>query len=359
MNPIETFVKIYEKRSINTVKNYRSILKQYFNVIKKDPENYFTTKDQDAFKHDIEFYYDSISARPPKTRDTRLFCLKSFFLRNSIDIPSLFFKQLRESIKERGAISEDRVPKTEELKRILSHATIRERSWVLLALSSGMRIGEIIAITKDDLHLNEKTPYVLIPGNITKSGERRFTFLTNEAKESVLEWLEVRDEYLRKLTGKNNLIQAKPTTRYHNPKDTRVFPFSYCVMQRAWNTLLKKTHLDQEDKRTERKHLHVHVLRKFAKTRMLMSMREPMVNSIIGHSSYLSREYQKFDISQIAPEYEKAIPNLLIFETTPDLTEMNQELSDLKKDFRKVMEKWLIVKDDNERLEREIEKIKK
>lgn len=340
---IEQFVQRYEKRSQNTVKNYRSTLHQYFKTIKKDPNTYLSNRKEAQIKQDIQQYWDTLTDKPPKTRDAKLFCIKSFMMRNGIEIKNVFYKELRESVKDKGTVTQDRTPKTEELQKILQHARVRERAWILLGCTSGMRIGEILKLDMDDLHLDQNPPYIYLPGNTTKNGHPRFTFCTEETKEALIEWKRARPEYIKKLNGKNNLPRA--TRRYHNPNDTRLFPFSYIPFIVKWKELTKTLKMTEKDKRTGRQKLHIHCLRKFCKTRMLLSMPEPMVNHIIGHSTYLSQEYNRFEPEQIAPFYKKAIPDLSIMsspdqqETQKRIQRLEQENREMKEDIDRLMRK--------------------
>ena len=175
-DPIETFVQRYEKRSHHTMNNYRYILQSYFKTIQQQPNTYFTKRNETEIKQDITHYWDTISEQAPKSRDLKLACIKSFLIWNETEIKTRFYKELRESIKEKGALTEDYVPKTIDLQKMIQHANIRERAWILLASSSGMRIGEILKLEQNMLHLDQDPPYIQLPGRITKNGKKRFTF---------------------------------------------------------------------------------------------------------------------------------------------------------------------------------------
>lgn len=328
---MEEFIKKYEKRSKYTVRNYRGCLTQFYDAIKKNPDTYFDKITDDEIKKDVIKYLETITDKAPRTVDSRVYCLKSFFIRNKRKIEPIFWKDLLEDREEKGSISEDHIPTTDELKKMLTHAAVRERAWILLAATSGMRIGEIAQLIEDNLHLDEEPPRIFIPAKITKAKTKRFTFITNEAADAIKEWLEVKRDYLCKINGKNNFKSVPGSRRFHDVDTDLVFPFKYDAFKKAWHKLLKKTKLNQIDKRTKRHKLHIHCLRKFAKTRMLLTMPEAMTNFIIGHSGYLSKEYEKYEYVQIAPEYKKAMLNLSIFES-PGLGEVYSELEEVRRE---------------------------
>ncbi|MCK4902743.1 MAG: tyrosine-type recombinase/integrase, partial [Thermoplasmatales archaeon] len=269
MNIIDNFVKKYENRSINTVKNYRSQLNQYFNYLKVDPDTYFDNGHD--YKQDIRKYWDNkIKHRPPLVRTYILSVINSFLRRmGSIDIEKdtpYFWQELKDEVKGKRAITEDHVPSSDELKKILIHANAMEKAIFLIASSSGMRIGEIIQLTEDDIKTNENPCRIHIPGNITKNGEMRDTFVTNEAKEAYLQWMNVRKDYLCHIEGKLNFPQVKGKYR-RDKDDPRVFPITYVTCSLRWNKLLKNAKIiDKEtkkgyDKNTGRIKLHIHCLR--------------------------------------------------------------------------------------------------
>ena len=343
MGKIEQFVKRYEKRSHHTMNNYRYILQSYFKTIQQQPNTYFTKRNETQIKQDITRYWDTISEQAPKSRDLKLACIKSFLIWNEIEIKTRFYKELRESIKEKGALTEDYVPKTIDLQKMIQHANIRERAWILLASSSGMRIGEILKLEQNMLHLDQDPPYIQLPGRITKNGKKRFTFCTPEARDAIIEWLQVRTTYLQKINGKNNLPHAKKV--YHDPEDRRIFPFQYYPISCKFNQLTDIIKKGKKDERTKRAAFHIHCLRKYAKTRMQLSMPDAMVDFIIGHSGYLP-EYDVFEVEQIAPHYKKAMNDLCVF-SSPDNEETQQRIMRLERENREM-------KEDIDRLMRKI-----
>lgn len=339
---IENFVKRYEHRSMATVENYRYIVTKFFNIIKKDPNTYFNKPDETEIKKDITTYWGAICDQAPKSRDTKLFCIKSFMMWNEIELKTKFYKELRESEKEKGALTEDYVPTTDEIKRLLNHAKPRERAIILALCTSGIRIGELLKVEKDMLHLDENPPRIHLPGKITKNGHKRDIFLTSEARDSLKEWQQIREKYLDKLKGRNNLPKSK--RRYRDVNEPQIFPFSYNPIRDQWNKLTTTIKLGGKDARTNRRHLHIHVLRKWSNSRMLLTIPQPMVYLIIGHKGYL-QEYDKYGYQELGTYYKKAIPDLCIFgtpdqeETQKRIQRLEHENKDMKEDIQRLMVK--------------------
>jgi len=326
MNPIEQFVKRYELRSMNTVKNYRCTLNGFFKVIEKDPNTYFDVKDKTVYEKDITDYYLSIIKKAPKSRDARLFCVKSFFMRNGVDIQTYFWKDLSDMVKEKGSITEDEVPNLEQLQQLLNHAGPREHAWILFSSSSGTRIGEILQLKEDDVKLDEDPVRVLVSGMIAKKGYKRTTFISQEAKIELLKWLKIRQEYLDHVKEASHFVK-----RSKKDYTNLIFPFTYNTADVAWKKLLKKTGLYKIDERTKRITMSIHSLRKYAKTRMLYHMPEVEVNYIIGHRRYLSGEYERPEIERVAKSYKKAEGELSVFMSTRSEQDMKHQIEDQNK----------------------------
>ena len=60
-----------------------------------------------------------------------------------------------------------------------------------------MRIGEALQLELDDIDLDSDPAKISIRGEYTKSGDPRYTFISGETKEHILEWLKYRTEYLK------------------------------------------------------------------------------------------------------------------------------------------------------------------
>jgi len=331
-NEIEKFVSKYKDRSKNTVDNYRRILNAYFKVIDKEPtSDYFKQKEREL-KQDIEHYWETIKTHAPKTRNQRLYCIKSFLMRNGIELKTMFYRDLLDSIKEKGAITQDNVLTTEDIQKVLAHGNEKDRALILVLATSGMRIGELLKLEddKDTLYLDHDPPYIYLSGEITKNGYPRFTFITNEAKNAVIAWQRVKKDYLKRVQHKNNLPDV--INRVKDVNDTRLFPLSYSPVAERWRYFMRVIGKAEQDKRTNRTKLHIHSLRAWCNTKLGNTMPDIKRNYIIGHTQYLSQQYDKFKEADIADDYKRAMNDLAILEASQDLSGINEQLSDVIKE---------------------------
>jgi integrase len=219
---------------------------------------------RDPFK-DLLSFAASLADKPPKTCKAYVPAAKSF----------LEYTLNFEFTTKQSRLISSRLPKgkartveaeltRDTLKAILNQCDLKGRALFLFLASTGMRIGEALQITLDDLNLEADPPTVLVRQQYTKTGAQYYTFLTTEAKEALTEWLKVREAYLQSsLNRGRGLAKTAPGRGVKSPEDRRVFPFSHFVAEQMWYNALSKSQNETRDKSTNRRTLHIHMLRKW------------------------------------------------------------------------------------------------
>jgi len=258
--------------------------------------------------------------------------------------PPNYWRKLRKRAKGSRALTQDKVPTPEELKEILHYSNIQGKALFLVLATSGMRVNEGLHITLNDLYLNEKPARIEIPGFITKDGNPRNTFITDEAKDALNAFLKKRETYyFSKACNKD----MKKTI------DDRVFPFHYQTAWLMWQTIIKHAEKNKRDRATNRYKFHIHVLRKFFRSRMgnKNGIGVDMAEFLMGHEGYLTKEYRHYTVEELGKEYLKGTDRLLIFETPADTTDLHErldekdkEVKDLKQEIDRVRMELLEVK---------------
>ncbi|MEO5351233.1 MAG: tyrosine-type recombinase/integrase, partial [Magnetococcus sp. YQC-3] len=324
MDTIKEFLKGREKR---TQHNYGWILNQYFTEIKQNPNTYLSKKRD--FQQDITEWWNQHIDEVPKTRNTKLSILHSYFEHYEKTFPKKFWLGLRRKKKGSRAATLDRVPKPTEFKNMLLHGDIKDKALFLVLSSSGMRIDECLKITLPMIDLKHDPVLIKLPGTITKTGDPRITFISNEAKYYLLEWLKIREKYIKTAIDKTKHLCDK------KKEDNRVFPFSYDVARTRWDYLLKRTDLAEKDPTTNRYIIHIHCLRKFFLSQMKLEVPAVIPEALAGHEEYLDESYRRFTQEQLAEYYKKAESKLTILETPPDYSDVKKEIDDLKEQIRK------------------------
>ena len=83
--------------------------------------------------------------------------VKSFLIENDFELSDRFWKRLGKRVKGSRALTLDKVPSNEELRKILSHMNIQGKALFVILASSGMRIGECLKLKLSDLE--DGSPY--------------------------------------------------------------------------------------------------------------------------------------------------------------------------------------------------------
>jgi len=112
--------------------------------------------------------------------------VKQFLLEYDVEIKSKIWRNIRNRGKRYRPITENKIPTNEELKQILQYGGINARALFLVLSSSGMRIGEATKITWDDIDF--KTRKISIKAGYTKTDNSRYTFISEEALDALIEW---------------------------------------------------------------------------------------------------------------------------------------------------------------------------
>ena len=207
MSKVEDFLSQYSSQI--TVKNYRTALRHYFKVfypnlgLDEAVEEYFKTPKIEAeYENDFTKFFITIKDRPPITINVLISIVKQFLLENDVEFSEKFLRRLRRKRSGSGLVSTDRIPTGEELKRIISHMSLCWRAFILVLVSSGMRRGEALSMSLDDLDLTKIPARIHIRAKNTKSRTQRVVFISDEARIHLTEWLKIRPNILRKYAKK-------------------------------------------------------------------------------------------------------------------------------------------------------------
>jgi len=325
---IEEFLSNYS--SERTRHSYKFRLKEYFDYIKENPNTYI--RKGRNYEKDIEKFWKVHSLRPPKTRNQTLSAVRMFLEENDIEIKNKFWKKLRGRAKGKRALTQDKVPTNEELKEILHQGNINNRAFFLTLATSGMRVNEALHLSISDIELDKTPARINIPGKITKSGEPRITFITNETRDAVRAWLKKRDKYLLSVGNRFTGDRCE---------DERLFPYIYQTAWVMWRNLIRNAGKNVRDGTTNRYKFHIHSLRKFFRSRLPKTIGVDMTEYLMGHENYLSREYRHYTVEELGKEYLKGAERLLVFETPADTTDLHERLDTKDKqleEMQKTME---------------------
>jgi len=342
-------------RTQSTQYTYKSQLKKYFEFLKVSPDDYINNRKTDKeYKDDIFDYAVFLrkAGKSPNAQSGAVFCVKVFLRRNDIELNNGFWDDLFNSaVDVKNNIIVDHVPTQKELKQILQHAELKGRALFLMMASSGLRINEAVNLTFDDVDLTRNPAKIIVPFGMAKTSKRRTTFMSNEARNAVIQWcvnkskhqddngityeMTPRDFYIRTAISKCNIPNRKPVN------DNRIFPFSSVNARRIWNRLIRDAGLNDKDKNSschDYHKIHPHCLRKFFRTQLSTEIPVDVIESMMGHESL--HGYRQLSDAVLAEQYEQGVHKLLAFEFQAEPSELvkqqEQEITRLQEEVARM-----------------------
>lgn len=283
-------------RSDNTIKTYLTALKKFCEFNKIENLDELIEKAKKGF---IEinlliknFLINLVNKNiAPKTIKSWYSGIKKFFFVNELEVKNITIKSFN--------VHEDYLPSKVEIKKILEACDLRCKTIILILLSSGIRIDELRNLKLGDISLEKDPCKIRIRGYKAKERKPRITFISNEARNFLLKYLEKRKKF-EEINENSFLIATK------EGKQMSLQNLEY-ILNRVFRKFSKK-----EGKRWK---LHPHVFRKFFKTQLIASgIPGPIVDRLVGHSRYLASEYELYNEEQLAEWYKKGELSLTILD---------------------------------------------
>jgi len=278
-NQIQSYLdSVYVRsHSHETIRSYRNGLRKFesFLTRKRDCKLdgivvRIKSKEIDVYEILRDFVIDQDKQNfKPVTIEVAINAVKGYLRHNGIRIYSEDFKQvvrMPKKIKTREA------PLTKELLvRLLRNVSPKLQTVILVAVSSGMRIGELVQLTISDIDFESHPTKIRIRAETTKTRESRETFLTQEATNALRDYLK---RYFHWAEGKannhitNTLIFGRTSfskTKIRNDENLKSNTISAAkaLLQATLENSLKKTPnlaMRNEDGRYV---IHFHAFRKF------------------------------------------------------------------------------------------------
>lgn len=310
MKPVEQFLE--DLPAANTRAGYRSAIKNFLSYIHNDEhdrsdfpywfalaDRYVVSKDAEQAYNDLKRYLIAREKMSPTTRKTMKASITSWFTAQGWE-PGKDVKKVLQGKCKGGVRTMDRIPKVSELQTILSHAKQPINTIILILLSSGMRINELLSVMWDDVDLAADPCRIRVRGEHTKNGQGRITFCSKEAAEALRQWKDYYPQYV--IARQNHIRRGFP-----DPKN-RVFPMDDAGVRLAYQKVLVKAGCGKKDSSTGWLELHIHVYRKFFRSVLSKAPRtdsRDYVEKLMGHDGYLSNSYVRMDPEELAAFYQE------------------------------------------------------
>lgn len=313
--------------------SYRTALKYYYRFLDidnfKDMDNYFKSgrNIKDDFLNFIKVEKDIKNKRNTTSVVSKSSCIQRFLEYNDIIFTKKENRGFKRYIKVyTHKMSDEYTPTKNDIKRLLQYADVKMKTAILMLSSSGMRIGELMNLQINDIHLDNHIkgePLRLYLRN-TKTGTNRVAWISPEATESLQEWLITRDRYI-KTRDKRNFTNNKKV-------DNKLIPCHKKTVEKGFLLLTDKIGLCSQDKVTGFHKFTLHQLRKFFNSQLKFEAKLPerVVEIFMGHVGYLNGTYDQITERRLFEYYKEGMHSLLINEGFTDHQSVRNEIKDLK-----------------------------
>ncbi len=329
---IEEFLSNFHSES--TIRGYRCHLNQFFDVIKKDPDNYLKDVRKmengarldalDDYEKDVNKYWNWLIKKEfaPKTVYNGVNAVRQFLKQYRIQLDDIVWQNISRRGTGNKPITVDKPLTKEILREIFTHANAKSRSAFLIMASSGIRRKELMQLQENDIEWDTDPIKIRIrhtgkANQKIKSKYSRYSFITAEAALALREWMKVRKE--RGITNK------------------RIYPWNRTNINKAWVRLLKKAGYTMKDEQTNYYVYHLLMLRKFFRSEFGKHDRD-LCDFLMGHKHYLTENYWRKEEKEVQKEYQEGMHYLLIYETSVDSERLNSMEEQLEEKDKIIME---------------------
>jgi len=321
-NSVESFLRcIYgiKKEDIKSGKipapDYNQLFEMYL-ISKRDNDADF-----------IRFSEHLIETRPALSAKQTMTLTRYAMTYHGITISKGTSQDIRRETMKGSAATVDRVLNTQIINATLQHCTIQAKALFLCLGSNGARLNEMLSVSINDIDFNHHPVKMTFRGENTKTGQQRYTFISDEAAAAVQEWLKVRDQYIEMSNAKSKKLIEMGRASVKTTEDKRLFPFADASVTAWWNDALAASGELTKDDVTGRNQLRIHGFRKFFLSQMSLVISKEIGEFLAGHSAYLSGSYRRYDDETVAAEYLKAM-HMVTVTGSKQVKELENELKE-------------------------------
>ena len=321
------------RTALDGAKNgFRIFLKNKYNCNEIQLVTRIQNQELDVYKilNEYVIFLDKKGIKP-KTIRLWFSVVKGYFSHLQVEV---FAEKCKQRIKLPKVIRVKKEALTKEiLVKLLRNLDAKLETAVLVATSSGMRVGEIAGLTLADIEFNHEPVKINIRAETSKSREDRETYLTNEASEALKDYLKryfgwkedstnSQLEGLR-IFGRTSKIKTG-NVKGRLPKLEEQLTDAILLQKTLHRRIAKVPELNRLA-RNGRKGIHFHAFREFFYTVVSNVSGSNFAHALMGHHEYLDTYYALSEKQQIKM-YQKAVPYL----TVSDYSKIEQDLEKIQ-----------------------------
>jgi integrase len=332
----------YRTGIIGSKNGFRIFLKEKYNCDEIQIKNRIENEELDVYKilNEYVVYLDKKGIKP-KTIKQWFTVVKGYLTHLEVEV---FTEKCKQRVKLPKVLRVKKEPLTKEiLVKLLRNLDAKLATAVLVAISSGMRVGEISALTLADIELNRDPVKINIRAETSKSREDRETYLTHEASEALKDYLkryfgwreDSTNEHLHgiRIFGRTSKIK-KNSLKGRLPKLEEQVSGPMILQKILARRISKIPELDRLG-RDGRRVIHFHAFREYFYTIVSNVSGSNFAHALMGHHDYLDTYYALSEKQQVKL-YQKAMPYL----TISDYTKIEQDLEKIQNNQTDILEKY-------------------
>ncbi len=333
--------KTYRTAIVGTKNGFRIFLKEKYNCDEVQLAFRIQNNELDIYNILSEYviFLDKKSIKP-KTIRLWLTIVKGYYTYMGIDVFAEKCKQ-RVKLPKIKRLKKEALTK-EILIKLLHNLDPKLQSAVLLALSSGLRVGEITGLTLPDIEFNAEPVKINVRAETSKSGEDRETYISKEASEALRDYLQRffgwrEDSPNKKLQslrifGRTNRIRTENDSRLPTQEEQLS---ESIILQKALIRAIRKVPELNKLGRNGRRIIHFHAFREFFYTAVSNVSGSDYAHALLGHHEYLDTYYTLSKKEQIRL-YKNAEPHV----TISDFTKIEKSLENIQNKQTDIIEKY-------------------
>lgn len=326
------------RTAIDGQKNgFRKFLQEKYNCDEIQLAHRIENKELDVYAvlNDYAIFLDKKGVKPKSIR-LWFTVVKGYLTHLQVEVFSEKCKQ-RVKLPKVRRIKKEALTK-EILVKLLRNLDAKLETAVLVAISSGMRVGEISGLTLADIEFNHEPVKINIRAETSKSREDRETYLTNEASEALKDYL--KRYFGWKEDSANSQLQGLRIFGRTSKKEGRIPKLEEqlsdaILLQKTLHRRIGKVPELNRLARNGRKVIHFHAFREYFYTVVSNVSGSNFAHALMGHHEYLDTYYTLSEKQQIQL-YQKAIPYL----TVSDYTRIEQDLEKIQNNQSDMLEKY-------------------
>lgn len=337
-------VKSYRVGITGSKNGFRIFLKEKYNC--DEIQLCIRIQNQELDVYDIlNEYVVFVDKKGIKPKTTRLWftVVKGYLTHLDIDVFSEKCKQKIKLPKVRR-VKKEALTK-EILVRLLRNLDAKLATAVLVAISSGMRVGEIAGLTLADIDFNHDPVKINIRAETSKSREDRETYITNEATEALKDYLkryfawkeDSSNSQLQglRIFGRTNVIKnGNQKSEGRIPQRSEQLSDSDLLQGTLRRRISKVPELNRLSRNGTRV-IHFHAFREYFYTVVSNVSGSNFAHALMGHHEYLDTYYTLSEKQQ-TNLYQKAVPHL----TVMDYSKIERDLEKIQNTQDGLLERY-------------------